>query len=179
MNLLSNFLNNSDHFNSVLNHGCWCKKLDFIYQEAAHLGGALPVDDLDNICKKWFHSRACNEKYNGGSCHDANDDMMTYYTMQIGQDASNISNMKGLCETSDSSLFSPENYTACEYDTCLQDLHFAEQIRDFMVSNPSFNSAVINSNDYDTCVMPDYRSGDRVCTGTVPNLEITFVNRPP
>lgn len=63
-------LNNTVLANSLLSHGCWCAKLD-PSQDVGILGGPTPIDDLDDLCKKWFMCRHCNDHLFGGSCSNS------------------------------------------------------------------------------------------------------------
>lgn len=54
----------------ILNHGCWCSKLN---PQADHssLGGPTTVDHIDEICKQWQRARRCS-KLTGNSCENMN-----------------------------------------------------------------------------------------------------------
>ena len=41
---------------AIANHGCWCGKLDKDHPYPELLGGHLPIDELDEICRDWFIS---------------------------------------------------------------------------------------------------------------------------
>ena len=65
--ILTTFLSDSsgtgtENLDYLMNHGCWCAKLDPMnaYQE---LGGPDPVDELDKTCKLWVQMRLCCRLY--------------------------------------------------------------------------------------------------------------------
>ena len=65
--ILSLYLNSTDNFNLVLDHGCHCARFDIVSDKQI-LGGHNAVDELDQICKDWFHARACLDKFEDGTC---------------------------------------------------------------------------------------------------------------
>ena len=63
---------------AITSHGCWCGKLDISkHPYPEFLGGHLPVDELDEICRDWFMCRHCNDKLVGGSCNDGDGNVFT------------------------------------------------------------------------------------------------------
>lgn len=149
-------LRSSDQIDLVLSNGCWCQKLNTrknLFDEfgpsfgAGELGGA-PINDLDEICKSWINSRKCNEMYDGGKCFQQNIDDWTY---QIDQN-----NFPNLCNS---------NTDKCKLSTCEIDIYFVEEIRNFLLNNPTFES--INS---DNCQSKfNANLGEKICTGDAPD----------
>ena len=62
---------------TIVNHGCWCGKLNNNHLYPELLGGSQPVDELDEICRDWFMCRHCNDKLVGGSCNDGDGNVFT------------------------------------------------------------------------------------------------------
>lgn len=115
--ILALVLDNSQHFVNVLNHGCWCQKLD---PNSNHdmLGGYDTVDDLDRICKQWFTARRCiqNHEGPGGSCLNYNG---------------------GLYQV-DGDKCSKKDNDECEQDSCKIDLEYSSRISAFLSSTSNF-----------------------------------------
>ena len=67
-NQLENNLEDSQIvINHLLNHGCWCSKLDISKGHQDNSGGQHAVDEIDGICRNWANARQCN-RLDGGSC---------------------------------------------------------------------------------------------------------------
>ena len=91
--LLGSFMTSAGYdstdVDAIVNHGCWCGKLNLFHPHYSFLGGSEPVDELDELCKDWFQTRHCNDKLEGGSCNDGNGALgMDYlvpgeYTIQV------------------------------------------------------------------------------------------------
>ena len=82
--ILSKFLAD-ETFNSVLEHGCWCRGLrnsEDMPWEDWH--GPAVVDELDLVCKRWYMARRCIVSP-WGQCE--NDPMTGSY--DVGFDAEN------------------------------------------------------------------------------------------
>lgn len=138
---LSAYLNDTTIFNQVLDHGCWCSKLD-INVNHDHHGGPLAIDELDKICKKWFHTRSCNDRHKQGSCHneelpleDPDKDLYFYkLTIETGPFSS-------VCHDRNST-----NSNQCEIDSCIIDTYFSDQILKHFVENPDLSIAKVDDN---------------------------------
>ena len=61
--MLMEWIQSNTLMNKILNHGCWCAKLN-PRNEAPVLGGPHYADELDKICKDWFTARKCNDDLN-------------------------------------------------------------------------------------------------------------------
>ena len=113
--LLSNFISDATFESNLLEHGCWCAKLDPTAIQAV-LGGKVPSDDLDDICKKWISTRSCTG-IPGNSCNlidvrDPNHEYIITFT------AGHFVNTASCASNSDQCLF----------DMCQVDLYFVNQI---------------------------------------------------
>ena len=117
---LANYLDDDSMYQSVLDHGCWCSKLDFNNIDQNLLGGPKVVDDLDQICKKWFHVRNCNDKKEGGAC--LNSSTATYE----------------LSINNDSSINCNSNLGPCSQSSCEIDVYFSELILQHFMNNQNF-----------------------------------------
>ena len=42
----------------ILNHGCWCSKLDPSADQSV-LGGSKAYGEIDRLCKAWIQARKC------------------------------------------------------------------------------------------------------------------------
>ena len=113
--LLENFVNDTEFVTSLLEHGCWCAKLDPDNTEQ-ELGGRLGVDNLDRICKKWANSRSCT-RLEGAACAGLfhMDDYL--YTVNTDYGVSNA--------------FCPgyeNDADSCLMETCQIDMMYVQQI---------------------------------------------------
>ena len=149
----------------LLVHGCWCAKL-IPNPFMAYLGGAEPVDILDEICRNWIRMRNCNDRLDGGSCNiDGSSSQQKLingeYTLTIDPDNVGNSECKG------------NNADQCSDDTCEIDLYFMKQIRDYLVSSEG-QDWVINGltevTGAGTCAASPDNNVVRVCSGDIPNL---------
>ena len=163
MQVLDKVMNDTVTFNNLLDHGCWCAKLDPT-SDMTMLGGATPIDELDDICRRWFRMRHCNDRLSGGSCHQQpkND----HYEINLLEDPLT-------CNTHD--LDTSVQITDCAYDSCLIDIKYAYEVKDWVESNPSWTSAKVD--DYDTCLLPEMMDLEKTCVGQAPNLVINQVVR--
>ena len=59
--LFYNFVENESFTDSLLQHGCWCAKLNPGNSVRSGLGGPFFEDDLDSICKQWARARHCSK----------------------------------------------------------------------------------------------------------------------
>ena len=134
--ILTHFVNNTEFLESLLNHGCWCAKLNPENQHFHHhLGGKHPVDDLDTICKQWAQNRNCL-KTAGFSCENVEN--IAYYE---------ISYANGIEDA-----FCPD-VDQCLSESCQTDLFYTIQLLQNM--NSTFNS---NSNP--VCTEPIVTTGE-------------------
>ena len=116
--ILTNYINDPNWVDNLLDHGCWCAKLD-PDKTSYGLGGRSPVDELDTICKQWAQSRSCT-RFPGGSCEN--------YPQQSGFHY-DVDYVYGLEDS-----ICPDNDT-CLSETCQIDLFFVKQIVDWKTSN--------------------------------------------
>jgi len=116
--ILALVLDSSTKVANVLDHGCWCKKMDPSITDVSMLGGKDPVDPLDQICKQWFTARRCNGNLEGGSC--VNYPEGGFYKLNSKMECASGKN------------------DDCEEDTCQIDMHFANSIEDYLNGNPSW-----------------------------------------
>ena len=56
MELLTNF--GPSLSSEILNHGCWCSKLDPNADQMS-LGGSMVYGEVDRLCKSWGQARKC------------------------------------------------------------------------------------------------------------------------
>jgi len=166
-NILEVFLE-TDQYKEVLEHGCWCARLN---PEADHsiLGGNKMLDldgdgtaddkGLDILCKEWIMARQCN-KLIGGSCNPA--------TGIVTEDPYTID------------FSHPANYTCtdtidCQLDSCEIDAYYAFEIYNFVLDHGIllFQAESGDCKDPDALITPQTRE----CTGTIPDgLQIVIVD---
>ena len=136
--------------NSILNHGCWCHKLDENHND--YVGGKEYVDDLDYFCKQWFTKRRCL-KLNSGSC-DANiipKDKEAKYRVNNND-----------CEEL--------NLNPCKRDACLVDQEMINNVNLFLEQDPYWDW---QPGDSEICVKGGGKNGgEKYCAGTAPNVFI-------
>ena len=79
-NILSTYLDNQNLLQKVLQHGCHCSRFDaqLSNKEKRHLGGHESMDELDEICKSWFSSRMCIQKFDQGVCQNLDNSDFKY-----------------------------------------------------------------------------------------------------
>lgn len=158
-NILEVFLE-PEQYSEVLNHGCWCARLN---PSANHdiLGGNRMLDldgdgsaddkGLDILCKEWIMARQCN-KLVGGSCNSQTgtptDDP---YTIDFSH---------------------PSNYTCtdaldCQLDSCEIDAYYAFEIYNFVADHGIilYQAEEGDCRDPNLVIPPQ----NRECTGTVPD----------
>lgn len=166
-NILEIFLE-KDQYIEVLEHGCWCARLN---PEADHsiLGGNKMLDmdgdgsaddkGLDILCKEWIMARQCN-KLSGGSCNPQ--------TGTVTEDPYTID------------FSHPANYTCtdtidCQLDSCEIDAYYAFEIYNFVLDHGIllYQAESGDCKDPDVLVSPQQRE----CTGTIPDgLQIVIVD---
>lgn len=64
--LLATFLPTTD-YEKLLNHGCWCSHIN---EDSNEKGGKEKIDELDELCSKWFLIRRCTHWINGDCLED-------------------------------------------------------------------------------------------------------------
>ena len=120
MNIMSLYLDDTTHFNNIMDHGCHCARMDPNTDDGI-LGGNNPLDELDEICRDWFSSRQCLNKYTGGSCFNQDyEDFTMEVNLSVSQPGNTPSNIT--CNTQ-SSEDPSKVYNDCEYDSCLVDAY--------------------------------------------------------
>ena len=131
LELLSLVIKKGDtEWDLILNHGCWCSKLNPIL-EWEKTGGAA-VDKLDEICKSWFQSRHCNDQLVEGSCYSLkqqrNSDFMNFLTYQFDQKIGCANNL----------------IRSCQSDSCLIDQFYLLKILKYVRNDRTFIDQVMN-----------------------------------
>ena len=116
---------NQESLDNIAQHGCWCAKLDKNNPFKEFLGGADPVDDLDEICKLWFQARNANDRLNGGFCLGEAWKQQVSYSFSARPRYS--SNQDWSCVQMGGN---PIN--TCPKSTCEIDVYFMKQIRDYI-----------------------------------------------
>ena len=141
--ILTNFISDSSFINDLMDHGCWCAKLDPDNIQFG-LGGKNPVDDLDTLCKHWIQSRACT-RLAGSSCENYSRQPGSYnYQVQYENDLTDA--------------FCPDN-DQCLSETCQIDLFYVRKIVDWKnanvltpVTSPSCELSIIGQADHSYCI---------------------------
>ena len=110
--VLSTFLD-TESWNNLLNHGCWCTKLNpanvgGITPNGTILGGCDTIDELDKICKIWIQNRKCCNM-EGGPCF--NDIQNSAYTVRY--------------DTGLDDAYCLHNSNGCFTDACFTDVYSA------------------------------------------------------
>lgn len=150
------FLNSSD----VINHGCWCSKLNpenagNMKPDGTILGGCETVDEVDQICKLWIQTRKCIS-LPGGNCYMVErSDRETYQV-----EANNKSeNPVDVCF---------ENIDSCLKDACFIDQYFLNQLYNFR------KTPTVNAGKETCCIgdtgfrgVPTETRSDPYCSGEV------------
>lgn len=158
MQALDIMLNDTAVFNSILDHGCWCSKLDPT-ADTGKLGGATPLDELDDICRQWATTRHCNDGLLGGSCKNA--PTPDHYELDYGSDPV-------ICNTVDQDTGA--TITACARDSCLIDVLYTEMMIDWLNLNPGWSALQVD--DFDTCLLPELGDFVKTCVGIPPHVSI-------
>lgn len=179
----------------IINHGCWCAKISQ-YNDKTILGGAYPVDGLDEICKTWFNTRFCNDHIPGGQC-----------TENKVHDSYNF-------EIVDYALTCAPDSDLCNQSTCTIDKHFTQLMVQYLMSNgvtwetiteagvchpASSSSSTVNVSSSNNSTVNDSSSSSssssttnsstsngssnnnlsfKQCVGEAPNLSIEIVEAP-
>ena len=119
-----------DAVQSVINHGCWCAKLNTKYKPPFVLGGKA-VDDLDHICKLWIQDRRCCKLY-GGPCYEQFDNIE--YEVEYDPVLGSVNATSCL-----------KNNDLCKTDGCLIDTYYSSQIKQFLENTPQWTSQPASS----------------------------------
>lgn len=100
---------------SVLNHGCWCSKLNPNNTDRTtsgiKLGGCEAIDELDQLCKTWIMNRQCCH-HEGGPCF--NDQEAAQYEVEYTD---------GLEDA-----YCLNNVNDCFIDSCLVDVWYVREV---------------------------------------------------
>jgi len=147
--MLMEWIHDSSIMDSILNHGCWCAKLN-PRNEMPILGGPHYADSLDKICKDWFTARKCNDDLPGGSCYGESVD--EYYKYDV---------IRTKC-------VGGVKYTDCMKDSCKIDKFYAKEIAEYV---QEFGVAGL---DQSQCLPSSggNSGGSRTCMGDAPNVSI-------
>jgi len=182
MEMLDTLLNNAATFNDVLDHGCWCAKLDPL-SESAMLGGATPVDELDDICRRWAVARHCNDDNEGGSCCNFSDgrcrrdpSAQQYYVDRDSyQNNGQTGVFNGICQASVTDGGSTLTSTDCALHSCYIDFNFADEIIDWLNNSENAGWTPSRVNDFDTCLLPEMMDMLKTCNTENINNDGTVV----
>jgi len=147
--LINIFDGDSEKLDKVMNHGCFCAKMDISNPNQSLLGGTNTIDELDELCRNWLRCRNCNDNLINGSCKEDRATMKSGSYEIDGDTCINAS-------------------SGCEMDTCLIDKYYAYDIRDFIENNPTFNSTQIVSAG--TCNPSPKSKANLKCEGSAPYL---------
>lgn len=129
----------------------------------------MSVDEFDEICKNWFRCRGCNDKHIGGSCHDENVNPHTNtYTYAVTQNIYDDVFVTYDCT---------ENINGCDYDTCLIDVEYVQQISAYLDLNSPFTATPVSR--LGDCPRSTEPVIARFCNGTAPDLYTTKIVVPP
>jgi len=174
MEMLDALLDDSTTFNNVLDHGCWCAKLDPL-SESAMLGGATPVDELDDLCRRWAVARHCNDDNEGGSCcaysdgRCRRDQSAQQYYVNANSYTSNGSTgvfndicVQTVTSTTDG-VDTDHTATTCAMHSCYIDFVFADQIVDWLNNAENSGWTPSRVQDYDTCLLPEMMDMVKQC----------------
>lgn len=166
LSVLSELFNNSTtNVYQLINHGCWCSKIDPT-RSTQNLGGSNTVDSIDEICKSWFQCRHCNEYLVGGECYQIDDIENYMYQIEGSTQACTLDTLN--------------NRSACESSSCIIDLHYASQIQNYIENDLAgvFNNFEITDSDFTTCSEKNLANVNAIktCTGNAPNkvIEATY-----
>lgn len=165
-------------YESVINHGCWCARMN-PDNDKAILGGPHPQDELDEICKQWYSCRYCNDALSGGSCHASENAALVSYDILW-----NSSEQQYRCQASGD---------ACGNDSCSVDVYYSNLIvqyikEEFMTFSPiivadravchpdTTNQGTVAASGYGSQVGSGESNNDEAtqatCQGTAPHFEI-------
>jgi len=170
MEMLDTLLNDSSTFNNVLDHGCWCAKLDPL-SESAMLGGATPVDELDDICRRWAVARHCNDDNEGGSCCNFNNGrcrrdpaaQQYFVDRDTYQNNSQTGVFNSICQTSVTDGANTVVASECALHSCYIDFTFADEIVEWLNNPENAGWTPSRVQDFDTCLLPEMMDMLKTC----------------
>jgi len=173
MQMLETLINDSVTFNNILDHGCWCAKLDPL-SESSMLGGATPVDELDDICRRWAVARHCNDDNEGGTCCNYSNgrcrrdqSAQRYYVdHQRYLNAGQTGTHRAICPTTLTSSSGEVRPTLCARESCYIDFIFADEIVDWINNPENSGWAPSRVQDFDTCLLPEMMDMLKRCDTT-------------
>ena len=122
--LLTELIPDSSFLDQILDHGCWCAKLNQRNSQEIGLGGNTATDDLDDICKSWAHARRCAKLNLDATCKLIlnNNESNAFYQVQ----------------TSDlTDAVCSESNNMCLSEACEIDVRFVQSIVDWRLNNPN------------------------------------------
>lgn len=159
--ILSAYLTEGNDFSNVMQHGCWCAKLN-PYIDHDILGGPSPVDDLDLICKQWIAACNCMNNAVNGSCEGRTDD--DYLDFEL-----NFDTYEGDCNNP------ANNNDSCLFDTCVVHTYYARQVREYVIDAANnFTNATIASPG--TCQVGFGTHVMKECIGETPFFQFKVVS---
>ena len=124
--LFYNFIENEVFADSLLQHGCWCAKLNPANGNIKNLGGPLYVDSVDSICKQWARARHCS-KVEGAVCEGFTSVGMERYKIENNEE--NVA----FCTSTNQ----------CLNNTCKIDLYYLTMIVDWLESENGMGGSTI------------------------------------
>lgn len=135
-----------DDYDKILNHGCWCGYLNDQHENLIHLGGAIELDKLDEICHHWFKARYRTDKHDGGICKRDNVKLSERsYLMDIRSRRYD----SGCVAEYNDWMMNSRQLTQCEVEDCEIDRRFLLMIYFYITLYPDY--AATNVRDDKTC----------------------------
>ena len=141
-----------DDADKILDHGCWCGYLNDQHENLIHLGGAIELDKLDEICHHWFKARYRTDKHDGGICkkdgkgYKSNDLSERSYLLDIRSRRYDT----GCVAEYNDWMMNTRQLTQCEVEDCEIDRRFLLMIYFYITLYPDYASE--NVKDEKTCL---------------------------
>ena len=124
--------------NAIMTHGCWCSRFDDGNPFREFTGGPDPIDDLDEICKRWFFAHNANKRLNGGFCKNEEWKSGAYqYTWTIDS-----------CKNNDDWVCTSAQNNDCQGSTCRIDLFYMKLMRQWLRDNDYTSSQQLRENQF-------------------------------
>lgn len=134
-------------YNQVINHGCWCARIN-PDNDKTILGGPHPQDALDEICKQWYNCRHCNDALSGGSCHASENVALASYDI--------------LWNSQEKTYECQASSDTCGNDSCSVDVYYSNLIAQY-IKDEYMNFSPITVTDRSVC-HPDTTNRGTVAT---------------
>ena len=113
------FMINSLPLSKLINHGCWCTKLDSVHNHKDNSGGHHAVDELDTICRNWANARQCNG-LKDGSCEKGKFSSFRYYINELDEKKIECAGQRN------------KKLGRCLEDSCEIDMYFGEMVKRYV-----------------------------------------------